>query len=141
MEPPTESPRTPARRSRTLVRPLLIGLIGVAASVLFAWFAAPIIGHCEGAGCSTLPTLSAFVLLLMPGLLITGFLAARSIPDAWLALGAVALAVMIDWLAAQVLTAGLADDSISKGLIIVAGLVVLPMIVGFGDGRLVGPRP
>ena len=146
MELPTERPPIPAWRSQAFVRPLVIGLVGVAASFAVASIAMDVLAPCESYGCIQQVFVRTFVyfpLVFVPGLLITGFLAAVSSPGAGTALAALALAVLVDWLAGSVALA-IASGSEAAGLVVFLGVLValgaLPLALGFGVGRVVRRR-
>jgi hypothetical protein len=137
-------PSTPAWRSPALLRALTIGIVGLVASCVIAGSLTQILVPCEGAECSWKGLIQLFYLplFLAPGTLITGFLVARSSPGAAGGLGALAVAVLVVWLAASIIFA--VAPSIDLGSMFVAlGFFplfgALPVLVGFGVGRLV-PR-
>jgi hypothetical protein len=133
-------------RSRGFVRPLLLTLGGLVASWLFA---DAISGSC-GRGCAYLASVYIvyFLLALVPGLILTGFVVGMLSGEVRLALWAMSVAGLILCVAAGIITITAGDGSTlfaraidGVGVVLILGVLAVPAIVpiglGFGSARVI----
>lgn len=151
-------PETRAWRSRAFVQPLLVTILGVwvvPALVFLAWGAffgprqdsSPCTGECGTVRLAAgFVTGIYFLVAWSVAVVIVGFLAGRSSPDAWLALRAVLLGVMLPPVVVAVLLLPGAiadsDDVLSAILTTLAGaafvgvVVLIPTALGLWAAQL-----
>lgn len=141
-------------RSRGFVQPLLLTMGGVVASWVFA---DAISGSCGGGDvCAYIGMAYVFYFLLaiVPGLLVTGFLVRLLSDDVWLANRSIRVAGVILWLTASILmflsnvgyiasfadvVSGLVFSALVGGVLALVAWVLI--VIGFGLGRVIKRHP
>jgi hypothetical protein len=141
MTTPAGGSGTPGWRSRAFIQPLLLTVVGVIASVDFVLLLGPGRGA-ESSPVGNLPGVIQGTLYLAVGLLFTGFVVGLSSSERNLALGAVLAAAILLTLPFA-LNPSPSSGSLVDRLVLIGGLAILqllPILLGFGVGRVVKAR-